>query len=72
MHVLNTGRGEGGGWIQETTDENGTVIRDTEFADDAISYLYSHFKNALTYAKVTCGFPDLLQQWNDLLECGFI
>ena len=25
------------GWIWETTDEDGTVIWDTEFADDAIS-----------------------------------
>lgn len=50
------------GWIRETTDEDGTVIRDIEFANDAISYLYNHFKDALTYIKVTC---DL--QWHDLL-----
>ena len=63
VHILNTE-----GWIRETTYEDGTVIRDTEFADDIISYLYYHFKDVLTHVKVTCDFPDLLQQWHDLLE----
>lgn len=42
------------GWIRETTDDDGTVMRDMEFGNDAISYVYNHFKDALTHIKVTC------------------
>ena len=63
VHISNTEW-----WIRGTTDEDGAVVRDTEFANDAISYLYNDFKDALTHTKVICHFPDLLQQWHDLLE----
>ena len=63
MHILNTEE-----WIREKVNEDGAITRDTEFADDAISYLYNHFKDALSNAEVTCDLPDLMQQWHDLLE----
>lgn len=48
------------GWLQ--------YKEDTEFADEGLEYLFNHFKIPLTNAGVTASFPELLTQWQNLLE----
>lgn len=48
------------GWLQ--------FQEDAEFADEALEYVFTHFKVPLLNAGVNVALPDLLSQWCDLLE----